>query len=129
MPFKDTDTAQHIPLKNNLLLVQRRAELNDAEELLAFIEQVASESENVKFGPGEFGMSLEEERTFLQQTAESPTSLFVVAEIAGEIVGTLTFSTGRRPRLQHCGEFGMSVLRKYCNLGIGRHMLLYLIDW
>ena len=129
MHFKHTDVAQHAPLKNNLRLTLRRAEPRDAENVLDYVNQVAGESENIGFGPGEFGLSVEEERKFLQQTAESPTSLYVIAEIAGEIAGTLTFSTGKRPRLQHVGEFGTTVLRRYWNLGIGSRMLAYLIDW
>lgn len=123
------ESVQHILLKNNLQLTLRPARPEDAEQLLVFIEQIAGESENVTFGPGEFGMNVEEERTFLQQVATVPTSLYLVAEIAGEIAGTLTFSAGKRPRVRHAGEFGVSVLRKYWNLGIGRHMLTYLISW
>jgi RimJ/RimL family protein N-acetyltransferase len=129
MHFKDIGSVQHIALKNNLLLTVRNAEPRDAEHLLVFLEQVAGESENITFGPGDFGLSVEEERVFLQQTAVSPTSLYVIAEIAGEIVGTLTFSVGKRPRLQHAGEFGTVILRKYWNHGIGNCMLKYLIDW
>ena len=129
MHFKDTGATQQITLKNNLLLILRHAEPNDAERLLAFLEQVAGESDNIAFGPGEFGMTVEEERRFLQQCAESPTSLFLIAEIAGEIAGTLTFNANHHPRLRHSGEFGMSVLHKYWNLGVGSHMLTYLIDW
>ncbi len=129
MHFKDTGVAQHTLLKNHLRLMLRRAEPRDAEQMLAFLNQVAGESENLTFGPGEFGLSVEEERTFLRHTAESPTGLYVIVEIAGEIAGTLTFRTGKRPRLQHAGEFGMSVLRRYWNLGIGSRLLAYLIDW
>jgi RimJ/RimL family protein N-acetyltransferase len=129
MHFKDIGMAQHTPLKNNLWLTLRRAEPKDAEKVLAYLNQVASESENITFGPGELGLSLEEERAFLRQTTESPTSFYVIAEIAGEIAGTLSFNAGKRPRLQHAGEFGMTVLRRYWNLGIGSRMLAYLIDW
>lgn len=120
---------EHIMLKNNLQLTLRRAEPDDAARLLAYLNQMAGESENVTFGPGEFELSVEEERAILQQVAESPTGLYLIAEVAGEIAGTLTFSTGKRPRLRHFGEFGTSVLRKYWNLGVGSHMLAYLIDW
>lgn len=120
---------EHIMLKNNLQLTLRRAEPDDAARLLAYLNQIAGESENVTFGPGEFELSVEEERAILQQVAESPTGLYLIAEVAGEIAGTLTFSTGKRPRLRHFGEFGTSVLRKYWNLGVGSHMLAYLIDW
>lgn len=116
-------------LKNDLTLTLRRAEPDDAENLLLYIKQVAAESENLTFGPDEFDMSVEDERKLLQQTAKTPTSLYLIADIAGEIAGSLTFSTGKRPRLQHFGEFGITVARKYWNLGIGSHMLTYLIDW
>ncbi|HZS76050.1 MAG TPA: GNAT family N-acetyltransferase [Ktedonobacteraceae bacterium] len=127
--YKDASQIQHTLLKNNLRLTLRRAEPEDAEKLLAYIEQVASESENLTFGPGEFGISLEQERAFLQQGAQSPTSLYLLAEVEDEIAGTLTFSTGNRPRTRHAGEFGMSVLRKYWGFSIGSRMLAYLIDW
>ena len=120
---------QHILLKNNLTLTLRHAEPDDAEQLVNYLHQVSGESENITFGPGEFDKSEEEERTFLQQNALQPTSLYLIAEIEGEIVGTLTFSTGKRQRIRHMGEFGTTVLRKYWNAGIGGHMLAYLISW
>jgi RimJ/RimL family protein N-acetyltransferase len=129
MNFEKTELPQELLLKNDFHLTLRRAEPRDVEQLPGYIDQVAGESENITFGPGEFELSVEEERAFLQQTASAPTSLYLVAEAAGEIAGTLTFSTGKRPRLQHAGEFGMTVLRKYWNLGIGSQMLAYLIEW
>lgn len=129
MHFKDTDVVQHVQLKNNLQLMLRPAEPDDAEQLLVYVNQIAGESENITFGPGEFTMSVEEERAFLLINAQSPNSLYLIAEIAGEIAGTLTFSAGKRPRIQHAGEFGTSVLRKYWNSGIGSCMLAYLINW
>ncbi|GLV60418.1 acetyltransferase [Dictyobacter sp. S3.2.2.5] len=123
------ESVQHFELRDNLQLTLRPARPEDAGELLAFVEQIAGESENVTFGPGEFGMTEEEERTYLRQVAETPTSLYLVAEIAGEIAGTLTFSSGKRPRVRHVGEFGISIVRTYWNLGIGGRMLTYLIDW
>ena len=120
---------QHFLLKDNLQLTLRQAVPDDAENLLAYLNQVAGESENLTFGPGEFEKSLEEERDYLQQIAASPTSLYLVAEVAGEVAGSLGFNAGKRPRLQHFGEFGITILRKYWNLGIGSHMLAYLIDW
>lgn len=125
----DNSGKEDFLLKNNLRLTLRRAEPGDAEKLLAYLNQVASESENITFGPGEFGLSVEEECAFLRQMSKSSTSLYLIAEIAGEIAGTLTFNAGKRPRLQHAGELGMTVLRRYWNLGIGGRMLAYLLDW
>jgi RimJ/RimL family protein N-acetyltransferase len=116
-------------LKNDIQITLRRVEPNDAENIIAYLHQVAGESENITFGPGEFELSVEEERLFLQHIARSPSSLYLIAEIADEIVGTLSFTVGKRPRLRHAGEFGMTVQRKYWNRGIGNRMLAYLIDW
>jgi RimJ/RimL family protein N-acetyltransferase len=126
----DDHATQRYSLKNGLELIVRPAGAEDAEQVISFVEQVAGESENVTFGPGEFGISLEDERVFLQQCKESVAGLlYLVAEINGEIAGTLSFSAGKRPRTQHAGEFGISVLRRYWNQGIGSCLLTYLIDW
>ncbi len=118
-----------IVLKNNLQLTLRPSEPEDAERILAFIEQSSGESENITFGPGEFKKTVEEERQYFRQFAQSETRLALVAEIAGEVVGTLNFSSGARPRIQHVGDFGIMVARKYWNAGVGSQLLKYLTDW
>ena len=120
---------QRVVLANHRQLILRPASPKDAEQVLAYMEQVAGESENLTAGPGEFGISLEQERVLFQQMQELPTSLYLLAELEGEIVGTLTFSAEKRPRVQHGGEFGMSVLRKHWSQGIGSRMLAYFVEW
>src|SRR5690242_20437319 len=93
-------------LKNNQLLTLREAEPRDAATLLEYIEQIAGESENITRGPGEFTLTVEQESGFLQASAVSPTSLYLLAEIDGELAGTLSFQAGNRPRMRHVGEFG-----------------------
>jgi RimJ/RimL family protein N-acetyltransferase len=126
----DDDATRRYILKNGLELIVRRASAEDTERVISFVEQVAGESENITIGPGEFDIGPEEERAFLQKSKESVAGfLYLVAEINGEIVGTLSFAAGQRPRTQHAGEFGTSVLRRYWNQGIGSYLLTYLIDW
>ena len=120
---------QYFSLKDNLQLTLRQAVPDDAEDLLAFNNHVAGESDNLGFGRGEFEMSVEEERDYLQRIVMSSTSLYLIAEIAGKVAGTLTFNAGKRLRNQHVGEFGIVIRRQYWNLGIGNLMLIYLIDW
>ncbi|MEO7021298.1 MAG: GNAT family N-acetyltransferase [Ktedonobacteraceae bacterium] len=120
---------QHYTLKNNLTLTLREATPDDAEHILGHMEQTSGESENLTRGPGDLDITIEEERDFLQACADSPTGLYLLAEIAGELAGILSFQTGKRPRVCHVGEFGITVLRKYWGLSIGGYMLAYLIDW
>ncbi len=121
--------AQHYTLKNNLLLSLCEATSDDAERILAFMEQTSGESDNITRGPGDLDISVEWERTFLQQCADAPNSLYILAEISGELVGMLSFGAGKRPRIRHVGDFGTTVLRKYWGLGVGGHLLAYLINW
>ncbi len=116
-------------LKNGQGITLREATPADAEKLLIYIDQVAGESENITFGRGEFGVPLEQERKILEDALNSATTLFLLAETAGEIVGTITFIPGKRPRLAHTGEFGMSVLKKYWGQGVGSHLLARLVGW
>ena len=123
-----TQHATHT-LKNQQRVTIREAEPRDAEQLLALIERVAGESENVTRGPGDLDITLEQERAFLKECATTPNSIYLVAEIAGEIVGGINFSGGKRPRIRHTGEFGVSVVKKYWGLGIGSLLLDSLITW
>jgi RimJ/RimL family protein N-acetyltransferase len=116
-------------LKNGSRLTLREAEPRDAEAMLIFVEQTAHESENLTRGPGEFTLSVEQERDFLAASAQAPTSLFLLAEVAGELAGNLNFSAGNRQRIRHIGDMGIAVLQKYWNLGIGGRLLTYMVDW
>ena len=94
MHSKGTGMQQHTLLKNDLQLILRRAEPRDAEQMLAYFNQVAGESVNLTFGPGEFGLSVQEERAILLHMGESPTSLYLIAEIAGALTFSMLVSLG-----------------------------------
>jgi RimJ/RimL family protein N-acetyltransferase len=107
----------------------RRAEPDDAAAILAYLSRVGSESINLTFGAEGPGISEEEEREYLTRVAASDNSIAVLAVAGDEIVGGLTFDGGRRPRLRHAGEFGISVLQAYAGQGLGRALLEYMIVW
>jgi RimJ/RimL family protein N-acetyltransferase len=117
------------PLKNSHVLVIREAAGKDAPAVLDYIEAISGESDFLTFGPGEFELTEAEEEDFLRKCHDSDNQLYILGLIDDTIVSTLSFSAGRRPRIQHSGEFGMSVQRQYWGLGIGSLMLDTLIDW
>lgn len=107
----------------------RRAEPDDAAAVLAYLARVGAESINLTFGAEGPGIGESEERDYLTRVAAADNSLAILAVAGDEIVGSLTFDGGRRPRLRHAGEFGISVLQAYAGLGLGRALLEYLIAW
>jgi RimJ/RimL family protein N-acetyltransferase len=116
-------------LKNGIVLVIREAAAPDARAVLDYVHTISAESDFLTFGPGEFEPTEAKEEVVLQRYRDADNQLYLLGLVGDAIVGTLSFSAGRRPRVRHSGEFGMSVRRRYWGLGIGSHMLDTLIDW
>jgi RimJ/RimL family protein N-acetyltransferase len=120
---------KHVKLNDGKTIIIRAAEKSDAANMLEYIDNISNESDNLTFGPGEFGITLEQEEEFIDNISRQDNSLFIIAEYGGKIVGNLNFSSGKRPRIMHTGEFGVSVLRDYWGKGLGAELIKYLIDW
>ena len=116
-------------LKNGRVLLIREAMIEDARALLDYVEAISGESDFLGFGPGEFELSEVDEEDFLRRCRDSDNHLYIVGLIRDRIVSALAFSGGRRPRVRHNGEFGISVRKQHWGLGIGSLMLDTLIDW
>jgi len=116
-------------LKDGRTLCIRNAMGQDAEAVLAFVHRVASESDFLTFGPGEFELTLAQERAFLDSLLVRSNEVYLLGLIDPELVATISFAGGSRPRVRHVGEFGMSVRQQDWGCGIGRMMLETLIAW
>lgn len=117
------------PLRDGRILRLRPATPADAPALVAYRDQVSGESNFLSFGPGERPVTVEQEEAFVRELQETDNGLLLLALLAGELVGVLTFRGGDRPRLRHAGGFGISVRRPYWGLGIGSLLLDELIRW
>ena len=109
--------------------VIREATGDDAQMLLAYINDIAGESDNLTFGPGEFTMGIKEEAEFLERSLRSDNCLYLLALDGERIIGSLNFVAGSRPRVAHAGEFGISVRRECWNEGVGSALLSALLNW
>jgi len=110
-------------------LCVREAIPDDSAKLIAFLEDTSGESDNLSFGPGEFGTSEEEERKILEDLLKADSNIHLIALIDDEIVGEIGFNTGKRKRISHCGEFGMCVRKQFWKSGIGGILVDSLIRW
>jgi RimJ/RimL family protein N-acetyltransferase len=107
----------------------RRAVPEDAGAVLQYLRGVGGETANLTFGAEGPGLTESEEREYLARVGASDNSLVLLATVGELIVGSLTFDGGRRPRLRHAGEFGISVAQAYAGLGIGRALIEHLLEW
>ncbi len=116
-------------MKNGEELMVRNANKEDAKKLIEYIKKVSTESDFLTFGEGEFDITLEKEEEFIEDCLKSNNKLCIIGEVNGKIVGNLSFRSGVRPRIKHTGELGISVLKEYWGVGIGKILMQYLIDW
>src|SRR5262245_63739132 len=91
-----------------------------AEAILAFLDAVSGESDFLSFGPGEYGVPLEQQRDHIRSFSDPPQGVILKAELAEEIVAVALLERSNRPRVQHVGELALMVRQVYWGSGIGR---------
>jgi RimJ/RimL family protein N-acetyltransferase len=116
-------------LKDGRVLVIREVRVEDAPAVLDHVHVVSAESAFLTFGADEFEFTEAEERAFIADSHKADNRLFILGAIDGSVVALLSFGGGRRRRIRHAGEFGLSVRRACWGLGIGALMLDALIAW
>lgn len=122
-------TTRELRLPDERRIQVRPARPDDSAAVLAYLRKVGGESDNLTFGPEGPGLSEEEEREYLTGIAASDNALVLLALHDDEIVGALSFEGGRRQRIRHTGELGITVTESFTRHGIGRTLLEMLIEW
>ena len=116
-------------LKNGQEVVIRKAVKKDAQAIINYCNVVGGESDNLLFGENEFGMTLEQEEQFIEESENSKVVGLFLAFVNGEIVSIANLSTATRKRIAHTSEIGISVSKKFWGLGIATLMLESLIEF
>lgn len=119
----------HMRMKNGMELEIQRVSVDDAEAIIAFLNQVGGESDHLLFGENGFHMSVEQERRFLATMNGSSTSVMLIGWINGSIASIGSLSGNSRERIAHRGEIGLSVKKEFWNCGIGTEMMKALIQF
>lgn len=116
--------SRRIILKNGKNLLLRNAEASDGEAVLENFNQTHAETDWLLTYPDENTFDVEKESRFLERKAASQNEIELVAVMDGKVVGTAGVSTlGTKYKVAHRAEFGVSILKEYWGLGIGRAMM------
>ncbi len=110
-------------LKNGKFCIFRDICPEDAAEMIAYLQAIAEESDNLTFGRGDLELTVEQEQEIIRKTIEAGTGLWLVAVCDNRIVGGLNLSSSSRPRLAHAGEFGVSVRKHLWGNGIASALI------
>lgn len=108
-------------LKDGRTCLLRNGTVRDGQAVLDIFKLTHAQTDWLLSMPDECGMTAEQEARFLQDKANSPNGIEIVAEVDGRIAGSAGIdSIGAKTKIRHRADFGISVDRAYWGLGIGR---------
>ena len=112
---------KQITLKNGQPCLLRSCLEEDAQAVIDQFVRTHGETDFLLSYPDEASFTPEQEARFLTEKLESPREVELCAVVAGQIVGTAGLeAVGRWEKVRHRAEFGVSVVRAYWGMGIGR---------
>ena len=108
--------------------VIRSAEPEDAQRMLQYMKIMLGETPFLLRTPEEFDYSIEEEARILEGRKSAPRSLMLLAEKDGQIIASADLqSHGKKSRVWHRAELGISVRKDFWHQGIGSALMERLI--
>lgn len=116
-------------LKDGPECILRNMVEDDAEELCRVLPQTHVESEFLNYQPGEFNLSVEQEREFIREHNAKACSIGLVAEVDGRIICYAGGASPHFKRMAHHAEFGLAILEAYWGQGVGRRVCQCIEDW
>ncbi len=116
MKYKKT-----ITLKNGQICCLRNGMASDAKEVLENFKQVHAQTDFLLTYPEEMVFTEEQEAHFLKAKKENAREVFILAFVEDDIAGSAVLNAiGKKQKVQHGVDFGITVHRGYWGLGIGR---------
>ena len=116
--------SKQIVLKNGKAAILRHGVEADGGAVFENFNQTHGESDYLLSYPDENSFTAEQEGRFLKRKAESDNEVEIIALVDGRVVGTAGVEAiGAKYKVRHRAEFGISVLKEYWGLGVGRALM------
>lgn len=113
-----------LTLRNGAACLLRSGLAADGKAVYENFQLTHGETDYLLSYPDENSFGPEKEAEFLTQKAESPNEVEIVAFVDGKVVGTAGIdAVGSKYKVRHRAEFGISLLKEYWGLGIGRALM------
>ena len=118
-----------ITLKDGRECVLRSTVDRDARTVLDNFILTHGETDFLTSVPEEISLTVEQETEYLRRKVGSPDEAELIAEVSGEVVGTAGIDRlSRYEKMKHRASFGISILKAFWGLGIGRALTVSCIE-
>ena len=112
---------QTILLNNGKEALIRNADESDGNAVFEIFNRTHEETDYLLSYPDENSFGPEQEAQFLKEKAISPNETELIAIVDGKIVATAGIeAVGTKYKVKHRADFGISVLKEYWGLGLGK---------
>lgn len=101
----------------------------DAIELSKLRVKIDGQTENLDRESGEGLLTPEDFEKLIYEDSIAEKTLFLVAEVEGEIVGFTRCEGSKLSRFRHKAEFGICISKEYWGHGIGKALLEKVLMW
>ena len=120
---------RRITLKDGRTCILRPNGPEYAEEMIAYMEKTAGETEFLLRYPDEVSYTVEKERELLENILEDPYHIMMVAVVDGKPAGNGSVSgIGTKRKIRHRCSLAIALYEEYWGLGIGSAMIDYLSE-
>ena len=99
-------------------LLIREAEVEDAAELVSFLNRVSVETDFTSLDRDGILMTDTEMELFLDKQAHSENQITLLALLNDEIAGLVNITADQRKRVRHIGDLFIVIGKKYWNNGL-----------
>ena len=112
---------QTVVLKNGIEALLRNGDVADGLAVFENFNLTHAETDYLLSYPDENSYDPDKEATFLEEKTKSPNEIEIIAIIDGKIAGTAGIeAVGEKYKVKHRAEFGISILKTYWGLGLGK---------
>ena len=110
-------------------LLIREAEVEDASDLIALLDQIGHESSFTSLDENGIAMNESQMRHFIDKQAQSDNQITLLAFLNEELAGVINVTADQRPRVRHIGDVFLGIKKAYWGKGLGSILMEEAIEW
>ena len=110
-------------------LLIREAELSDASEVIALLDQIGQESSFTSLDENGLSISESEMQIFIDKQAQSENQITLLAFLNDELAGIINVTADQRPRVRHIGDIFLGIKKTFWGSGLGSILMEEAIEW